>query len=384
MRIFVLGVGAVGSYLTKLLTRQGHRVACGDRDPERARYFLGDELPIPVSRVNARDLWSVTKAARGSRLIVNTCPPVVNKVVIRAALRLRVHYLDTASHYTGQPYRAEQLEFQERFRHKRRAAVVTAGAAPGLTNLFIAAAADFLDSIESAKVRLYEATEAAVPLSQWSAEASFDEAVARPRVYVDGRYRFGPRFGEREVFRFPPPIGPVGVVLAAQDEVITVPSVIPLKSMDAKCGGSDIDRLRRWYRQGKLRKSGGPVPSRFMPTPTPRTVHRLLRRGLLHNARFAASVVVEGLEDGHPTTVRWDAMVPSLFQLRRQGLLCSPIAWATAQMAALFVKHFPRDASGVYPPEALPADIRKSILRDAKARGFRITKRIRDRRPSEP
>lgn len=384
MRIFVLGVGAVGSYLTKLLIRQGHRVSCGDRDPERARYFLGDDLPVPVSRVNARDIWSVTKAARGFQLIVNTCPPVVNKVVIRASLRLRVHYLDTASHYTGHPFRAEQLEFAERFRHKRRTAVVTAGAAPGLTNLLIAAGADLLDSVESAKVRLYEATEAAAPFSQWSAEASFDEAVARPRVYDDGRYRFGPRFGEREVFRFPPPIGSVGVVLAAQDEVITVPSVIPLKSMDAKFGGSDIDRLRRWYRQGKLRKSVRPVPSCFMPTPTPRTVRRLLRRGLLHNARFAASVVVEGIKGGHSASVRWDAMVPSLFQLRRHGLLCSPIAWATAQMAALFVKHFPRDDSGVYPPEALPEDIRKSILHDAKARGFRIEKRIHDRPFHEP
>jgi hypothetical protein len=358
-------------------------VSCGDRNPERARYFLGDDLPIPVARVNARDIWSVTKAARGFQLIVNTCPPVVNKIVVRASLRLRVHYLDTASHYTGHPFRAEQLEFDERFRHKRRAAVVTAGAAPGLTNLLIAAGADLLDSVESAKVRLYEATEAAGPFSQWSAEASFDEAVARPRVYVDGRFRFGPRFGEREVFQFPSPIGPVGVVLAAQDEVITVPSVIPMKSMDAKFGGSDIDRLRRWYRQGKLRKSGRPVPSRFMPTPTPRTVHRLLRQGILHNARFAASVVVEGSEDGQPASVRWDAMVPSLFQLRRQGLLCSPIAWATAQMAALFVKHFPRDEFGVYPPEALPADIRRSILHDAKARGFRIVKRIRHRRSPE-
>jgi hypothetical protein len=383
MRIFVLGVGATGSYLAKLLIRQGHRVICGDRDPERARHFLGDKVPIPIERVNARDMWSVIKAAKGAQLLVNACPPVLNRIIIRAALRLRSHYLDTASHYTGHPFRVEQVEFARNFEGKRRGAVITAGVAPGLTNLLTAAGADLLDSVQSAQVRLYEATDADGPFSQWSAEASFDEAVARPRIYRNRRFEYGPRFGERELFRFPPPIGAISVVLAAQDEVITIPYVIPMESMDAKFGGSDIDRLRRWYRQGKLRKSRRLVSSRFMRTPTPRTVHRLLRRGILNNAHFAATVIVNGVRENMVTTVRWDVMVPSLFQLRRQGLLCSPIAWATAQMASLFVKHFPRDRFGVSAPESLPAEIRRAVLRDARARGFRISKRVKSRRLSD-
>lgn len=383
MRIFILGVGATGSLLAQLLARQGHDVFCGDRDQERARYFLGPTCSIPVERVNARDLWSITKAARGAQLVVNTCPPVLNKIIMRAALRLRAHYLDTASHYTGHPFRAEQMGFARKFESKRRTAVITAGAAPGLTNLLVAAGADLLDSVESVKIRLYEATDADGPFSQWSAEASFDEAIARPRIYVDRHFHLGKRFGDRELFRFAAPIGPVGVVLAAQDEVITVPSVITMRHMDAKFGGSDVDRLRRWYRQGKLRKSHRPVSSRFMRTPTPRTVHRLLREGILHNAHFAASVIVDGLKGDRPTSIRWDVAVPSLFQLRRRGMLRSPIAWATAQLASLFVKHFPRDQSGVQPPESLPETIRRAILRDVRARGIRITKRVTSHRPQD-
>jgi hypothetical protein len=381
MRIFVLGVGAAGSLLVKFLARQGHQISCGDRDPERARHFLGAKSPVPIERVNARDMWSILKAARGTQLLLNACPPILNKTIMRAALRLRAHYLDTASHYTGHPFRAEQMGFAHKFATKRRAAVITAGAAPGLTNLLIAAGADLLESVASVRVRLYEATDADGPFSQWSAEASFDEAVARPRIYVDRHFDFGPRFGEREQFRFPPPIGPVNVVLAAQDEVITAPYSIPMTSMDAKFGGSDVDRLRRWYRQGKLRKSSRPAPSRFVRTSTPRTVRRLFRQGVLHNAHFAAAVIVEGMKDERPTTIRWDVMVPSLFQLRRQGLLCSPIAWATAQMAALFVKHLPRDQFGVHPPESLPVEIRRSILRDVHARGFRVMKRVKSHAP---
>jgi uncharacterized protein YbjT (DUF2867 family) len=384
MRIFILGVGATGSLLAKLLARQGHRVSCGDRDPERARRFLGVASVIPVERVNARDVWSIVKAARGNQLVVNACPAVFNKTVLRAALRLRAHYVDTAAHLTGSPFRAEQLRFARRFEEKRRSAVITAGVAPGLTNLLVAAAADLLDSVQAVRVRLYESTESDDPVSQWSAEVSFDEAVSRPRVYDEGRFSLGRRFGEREVFRFQAPIGPVSVVLAAQDEVVTVPHVIPMQSMDAKIGGSDMDRLRRWYRQGKLRKSRGLRAAQFPRTPTPGTVARLVYRGILHNARFAAAVVVEGIKNNRPTAVRWDVTVPSLYQLHRQGQLRSPIAWATAQMTALFVKHFPSTSFGVHTPEGLASPIRRAILRDARTRGIRIAKRVTSRPLSKP
>ena len=376
MRVFVLGVGATGSLLVQLLARQGHRVSCGDRDPERARRFLGKASPIPVHEVNARNIRSIVKAAHGAQLLINACPAVFNKIILRAALRLRTHYLDMAAHLTESPFRAEQLRFDRPFRDIRRTAVITAGVAPGLTNLLISAGADLLDTVETVHVRLYEATESDRPVSQWSAEVAFDEAVSQPRLYDHGRFRLGQRFSGREVFRFPEPIGPVGVVLAAQDEVVTVPHVIPLRTMDAKIGGADIDQLRRWYRQGKLRKSRGLVPSQFPRTPTPGTVDQLIHRGILHNARFAAAVIVEGNTHGRPALIRWDATVPSLYLLRRRGLLCSPIAWATAEMAALFVKHFPRKLLGVHPPEAFPAELRRAILRDVRSRDILLVKRI--------
>lgn len=307
MRIFVLGVGATGSLLVQLLMREGHRVSCGDRDPERARRFLGAASTIPVQQVNARNIRSIVNTAQGTQLLINACPAVFNKMILRAALRLRAHYLDMAAHLTENPFKAEQLRFETDFHDLRRTAVITAGVAPGLTNLLIAASADLLDTVETVQVRLYEATESDSPVSQWSAEVAFDEAVSRPRLYRHGHFRLGQRFGGRVIFRFPAPIGPVSVVLAAQDEVVTVPMVIPLRAMDAKIGGADMEQLRRWYRQGKLRKSRGLVSAQFPRTPTPGTVHQLLHQGILHNARFAAAVVVQGVKQGQPLQIRWDA-----------------------------------------------------------------------------
>jgi saccharopine dehydrogenase-like protein len=372
MRIFVLGTGATGSLLAQLLERQGHRVTCGDRDPDRARRFLGKRSTIPVVAVNARNLWGIVRAARGSQLLVNASAAVFNEIAMRAALRLRAHYIDLATHLVSHPFRPEQLRYDRKFQQKGRAAVFAAGASPGLTNLLAARAAELIDSVESIHLRLYESTESDDPVSQWSAEVSFDEAVSRPPVVRDGHFKFGKRFGEPETFRFPRPIGETRVVLAAQDEVCIVPHTLKLQEMDAKIGGNEIDRMRRWYRQGKLSRSRGISASRFPKTISPRAVARLIRRKVLHNARFAAALVIRGVKNDQPIEIRWDAGFPTLYQLRVRGLHSTPIAFATASIAALFVKYFPREWPGVHAPGDLPSEIRQAILNDARARGFKL------------
>ena len=383
MRIFVLGTGATGSYLAHLLVRQGHQVTCGDRDLERAHRFLGKKSKIPIVQVNARNYWGIVRAARGSQLLINASAAVFNEIVLRAALRIRCHYLDLSAHLTRNPFKAEQLRYDSRFKEKKRAAVITAGAAPGLTNLLVARAADMLDSVEAVHIRLYESTESDDPVSQWSAEVSFDEAISWPRIVRNGRFRYGKRFGEREKFRFPPPIGEANVVLAAQDEVGTIPYFLPLKEMDVKIGGNEIDRLRRWYRQGKLTRSRGLVASRFPRTPTPRQVARLIRKGVLQNARFAAAVLVRGVKKDHPLEIRGDAIFPSLYQIRQRGLALSPVSYATAQVAALFIKHFPRESAGVFQPGAIPLEYRQAILKDLRSRGIRVTLKVTRKKVSE-
>src|SRR5207248_10979938 len=103
-----------------------------------------------------------------------------------------------------------------------RVAVLTTGAPPGLANLIVKRAADFLDEVEAVHIRLYESTASDDPISQWSPEVSFDEAVSHPQIYRSGKFQLGKRFSEIEKFRFADPIGSSRVVLAAQDEVATL------------------------------------------------------------------------------------------------------------------------------------------------------------------
>src|SRR5579863_4787470 len=390
MRIFVLGAGATGSLLAELLQRQGHTVWCGDRDPARARRFLGKRSTIAVTEVNARNLRGIVRAASGCQLIVNASASVFNQIVMRAALRLRSHYLDLSSHLTRNPFKAEQFSYAKRFEEKNRAALINAGAAPGLTNLLVKRAAEMMDEVHSVHIRLYESTESDDPISQWSPEVSFDEANSSPRVYRNGKFRMEKRFAQLEKFRFPDPIGNANVVLAAQDEVATIPYFIPMRDMDVKIGGNEFDRLRRWYKQGKLSKSRGIVRQRFPQTVSPRAIAKLIRQGVLQNARFAAAVLVRGVkrgkgkkEDEH-LLVRTDCNFPTLYQIRQQGLFTTPVAYATAHVAALFIKNFPRDSKGVFAPETLPAETRRAIIAGIRNNRVKITQKITKLKPDDP
>jgi hypothetical protein len=380
MRIFILGAGATGSLLAQLLERQGHHVWCGDRDPDRARRFLGQKSPIAITQVNARNLRGIVRAAKGCQLIVNASASVFNEIVLRAALRLRAHYLDLSSHLTRHPFHAEQFKYAKKFEDKNRAAVINAGAAPGLTNLLVKRAADLCDEVVSAQIRLYESSESDDPISQWSPEVSFDEAVSDPRIYRNGKFKLAKRFSELEKFRFVDPVGMARVVLAAQDEVATLPRFIPMCDLDAKIGGNEIDRLRRWHKQGKLSKSRGMTKSRFPETSSPRAIAKLIRQGILQNARFAAAVLVRGVQRGSKEDVhvlmRSDVLFPSLYTIRRQGRFTTPVAFATAHVAAQFVKNFPRDESGVFAPESLPVEIRREILAGVRSQGLKVLHKV--------
>jgi len=381
MKVFILGSGATGGALAQLLRRRGHDVWCGDRDVKRGRVFLGPNITCVAA--NARRPDSLIRAARGCDLLVNTVPAAFNEAAVQAALRLRVNYLDMASHLERDPFKAEQLLFHEQFARLGRLALINAGAAPGLTNVLVALAADSLEQVTRVRIRLFEETNGREPISTWSAEVAFDEATSKPRVYRQGRFRLARRFGEPEWFRFPPPVGEVRVVLAAQDEVATLPYFIPMSDLDVKAGGNDIERLRRWHRQGKLWPSDGQSDQRFPATVGPAEVAGLLRRRALRDACFAVAVSVIG-RVGRAWFERQRACVfPSLRQLRRRRFLATPIAFAAAESAASFITHWPKRMAGVLPPEGLPKETRRSIVADLRRKGFQFHRNAR-RIPAEP
>src|ERR1700719_94402 len=153
-----------------------------------------------------------------------------------------------------------------------------------------------------------------------------------------------------------------------------------MNNMDVTIGGNVFDRLRLCYKQGKLSKSRGIVRQRFPETSSPRMIARLIHQGILQNARFAAAVLVKGVKHGKKEDqhllIRSDCTFPTLYQIRQQGRYTTPVAYATAHAAALFIKYLPRDLAGVFAPEMLPAETRRAILAGLRNHNIRITHKI--------
>ncbi len=79
MRVLILEAGATGGLWARLLRRQGCQVWCGDREPERARAFVGRQ--IKCRSADARGFCSVVRAACGCQLLVNPASSVYNHAV---------------------------------------------------------------------------------------------------------------------------------------------------------------------------------------------------------------------------------------------------------------------------------------------------------------
>jgi hypothetical protein len=52
-------------------------------------------------------------------------------------------------------------------------------------------------------------------------------------------------------------------------------------------------------------------------------------------------------------------------------------------MASLFIKHFPRDSAGVFPPGLIPLEDRQAIFKDLKSRGIQVITKITKKKQSE-
>jgi hypothetical protein len=57
-------------------------------------------------------------------------------------------------------------------------------------------------------------------------------------------------------------------------------------------------------------------------------------------------------------------------------MISTPISYATAHMAALFVRNFPRDSAGVISPSELPLEKRRAILAAVKSQDIRLSLKI--------
>lgn len=227
VKIVVLGAGAMGQVTIRDLCESSEvkEVLIADLSLERAEalkaQFKAEKLK--TSRVDIKDTPDLAAKLAGFDAVINCSPYVFNIKVMEAALQAGCNYLDLGGlfHVTR-----KQMELHDTFKQKKLLAVLGMGAAPGMTNVMAAHAANEMDSVESidiyaASIDLVQCNHPFLP--PYALDTILDEYFLSPYVFENGEFREVPPMSGEHVHEFPQPLGRASSFLTLHSEVATLP-----------------------------------------------------------------------------------------------------------------------------------------------------------------
>ncbi|MFD3531654.1 saccharopine dehydrogenase family protein [Streptomyces sp. NPDC058664] len=355
MRVLLVGVGGVGTAITRIAARRSFfdHMVVADYDLSRAEAAvtaLGEnESRFSAARVDASDRTAVTALLAEERcdVLLNATDPRFVMPLFEAALAAGVHYLDMAMSLSApHPERPHEecgvklgdLQFERaaQWEEAGRLALVGVGVEPGLSDVFARYAADELfDDIEEIGVRdganlTVDGHDFAPSFSIWT---TIEECLNPPVIWERDRGWFTTApFSESEVFDFPEGIGPVECVNVEHEEVLMIPRWVDAKRVTFKYGLGDefIETLKTLHKLGldrteKVSVPGGAVAPRDVVAaclPDPATL------GDRMHGKTCAGTWVKGTKDGEPREVYLYHVVDNQWSMSEYG--SQAVVWQTA------------------------------------------------------
>lgn len=228
MKIAVLGAGAMGQVTIRdlLESEQVTQVLAADLDVARVEELKrqwGSPAKMLCAKADVSAPEQLAVVLAGADCVINCTPYYFNLNVMEAALLAKCHYLDLGGlfHVTR-----KQLALHEKFVQKELLAVPGMGAAPGLTNVMAAAAAEMLDTVEAidivaASVDLVDTTHPFLP--PYALDTILDEYFLEPYVFENGEFCAKPPMSGEALLDFPLPVGKAAAFLTLHSEVATLP-----------------------------------------------------------------------------------------------------------------------------------------------------------------
>lgn len=390
MKILLIGTGAVGSVLSRYLSRDNEvsEIICASKDTKCAKEFIdtGDKK-IKLVSLNASNIEEIVSRAKGVNLIINASLPRFNENILEAALQVGTHYQDLASELADLKT-AEQLKFHKRFQRAGLVALINTGVAPGITNLLAREAADKLDEVDEIHFRCIEEQRASEFIFAWSAETTLDDLTAPPLVYRSGKFVLTKPFKNPEEYEFPQPFGKRRAFSIYGDEVATIPLFIKVKNVDFKSSGADIEFSKALSRLGLFNKEPVVVegkkivPLEFFKkiapkVPSPKKMKQLIKSGIIENAVFALVIEADGKEQNQSIKIKMSVSFPDLKEIHKTFPGATYISYPAGTAAYSFSKIIPQMKSrGVFPPEALDDRMRKIVMLTLESKGIIISQQF--------
>lgn len=228
MRVVQLGCGITGLVCAEELAknRAVDEVVLADANLAPARKLrakVGRKLS--VAKVDGTKSKEVRSLLRGADLVVSSMPWGLNLKVLEIAAGQGVNYVDFSM---VAPALSQFRKLSKLCRDAGITALTSAGEDPGISDCFAGFAAGRLDSVSEAHVIDGDngSVEGLDVFSLWSPVDLIWETTVPAAVYVNGKMTYVPPLHEREMYEFPPPVGPLPVYKTIHEETFLMPRYI--------------------------------------------------------------------------------------------------------------------------------------------------------------
>ncbi len=256
MKVIQLGCGITGLVCAEHLARNSKvsQLVLADAKTQGAE-ALASRLKadkISVVRVEGEDAKALKRLIKGSDVVVNSLPWDFMDAVQHMAADTGTDYVDFC--LTIQALK-DFGKIDKMCRDAGITAITATGLEPGISNVLAHYAASRLDVAE--ELHIIDGDNGVVDgvelFSTWSPVDWVEETTIPAAIYRNGKIEYIPPLHEREVYDFPPPLGPLPVYKTVHDETFLVPKHIrTLKYADFRIGIDDnfAQAARFWRKLG--------------------------------------------------------------------------------------------------------------------------------------
>lgn len=332
-----------------------------------------------VKKVDATKTGELRKLLRGCDLVVSSLPWGLLMKALNAAVEAGCDYVDFSM--TVDSFG----KFREADRMCRRAgitAVTAVGSDPGISDCFAMNAASKLDVALEAHVMDGDSgsAEGVGLFSLWSPIDLLEETTVPAAVYRNGKIEYVPPLHKREIYEFPPPIGPLPVYKTNHEETYLLPRFIKtLKKADFRIAIDDeFANAARWLRKLGMH-SLKPVDVKGVEVRPLDVVVALMPRPveMIGKVKGHAAVVVEviGKKAGRKTMVKmWTMMSHERAYEIGKSNATGYLVGSGGSVAAEMIIEGVVDHKGLHVPEQLPA---KDFISRLPSRGLEVHEQIK-------